>query len=392
MGKARVVEQAKAVKAFMVVAGAVALTGCQLSTPSFVGDELITANQLAGHKVKAPIAFFSTYPSDNASEACRFVNEKKQACEDDPISPQQFLDILSEQDWFTAVLPSSSGSDYELLISNQSATVADGTTWQNTISTLSMGTVSPPVHVRNFTEVTVQWRGVEINTRLLDIKVPALTDQNSYDVARTALTRWWQDASDNGVFSARYLYSALDASDYFDNMQLPASIGEFVKDDTQLYHDPFKGVISRYLHPQYENALLDISVYPILSPLNQSDETLLHSELQQDLAQAKDIALARDMTLDNEGGISSFSITGNNRIADGKVMALTASSENAESLFASTYVFRQQDKIIKITTTFPRHVSDTLVQQAMPSIVVPEQSKLMAAIREMQASQQTAVQ
>ncbi|WP_218311920.1 hypothetical protein [Alteromonas antoniana] len=379
-------------KAFWVLAGIVALTGCQLSAPSFVGDELITANQQTGHKVRAPVAFFSTYPSNNASETCRIVNRQKQACIDDPISPQQFLDVLSEQDWFTAVLPSSSGSDYELLISNQSATVADGTPWQSTISALSMGTVSTPVYVRNFTEVTVQWRGVEIDTRLLDITVPALTEQNAQDIARTALTRWWQDVSDNDVFSARYLYSALDASNYFDNMQLPAQIGDFIKDDTQLYHDPFKGVISRYLHPQYENALLDISVYPILSPLSQSDDTLLHSELQQDLAQAKDVASARDMTLDDDGGITPFSIAGSDRIAEGKVMALTATSENAESLFASTYVFRQQDKIIKITTTFPRRVSDSLVQQAMPSIIVPEPSKLMAAIREMQASQQTAVQ
>ncbi len=98
------------------------------------------------------------------------------------------------------------------------------------------------------------------------------------------------------------------------------------------------------------------------------------------------------MTLDDNGGITSFSITGSDHIAEGKVMALTASSESDESLFASTYVFRQQDKIIKITTTFPRHVSDSLVQQAMPSIIVPAPSKLMAAIREMQASQQTAVQ
>lgn len=379
-------------KALLVLAATCALTGCQLSAPPFVGDELIAANQQTGHKVRAPVAFFSTYPSNNASETCRIVNRQKQACEDDPISPQQFLDVLSEQDWFTAVLPSSSGSDYELLISNQSATVADGTPWQSTISALSLGTVSTPVYVRNFTEVTVQWRGVEIDTRLLDITVPALTEQNAQDIARTALTRWWQDVSDNDVFSARYLYSALDASNYFDNMQVPAHIGDFVKDDTQLYHDPFKGVISRYLHPQYENALLDISVYPILLPLSQSDDTLLHSELQQDLSQAKDVATARDMTLDDNGGITSFSITGSDHIAEGKVMALTASSESDESLFASTYVFRQQDKIIKITTTFPRHVSDSLVQQAMPSIIVPAPSKLMAAIREMQASQQTAVQ
>ncbi len=257
-------------KALLVLAATCALTGCQLSAPPFVGDELIAANQQTGRKVRAPVAFFSTYPSNNASETCRIVNRQKQACEDDPISPQQFLDVLSEQDWFTAVLPSSSGSDYELLISNQSATVADGTPWQSTISALSLGTVSTPVYVRNFTEVTVQWRGVEIDTRLLDITVPALTEQNAQDIARTALTRWWQDVSDNDVFSARYLYSALDASNYFDNMQVPAHIGDFVKDDTQLYHDPFKGVISRYLHPQYENALLDISVYPILLPLSQS--------------------------------------------------------------------------------------------------------------------------
>lgn len=379
-------------KAFYLVAGTVVLAGCQLSPPSFTGDDLVTTNQLTGHKVKAPIAFYSTYPSNNASEACRTVNKQKQACEDDPIAPQQFLDILSEQDWFTGVLPSSSGSDYELLVANQSATVTEGSPWHQTLHSLSLGKVTLPAHVRNFTEVTVQWRGVEIDTRIFDVKVASLTSQNTADVARTALTRWWQDVSADGVFSARYLYSALDASDYFTNMQLPAHIGDFTRDDTQLYHDPFKGVISRYLHPQYDNALLDISVYPILSSLRQSDDVLLRSELEQDLEQARDVATARGMTLEDGGGFASFSVADSNQDAAGKVMALTASSENAESLFASTYVFRQQDKIIKITTTFPRRVSDKLVREAMPFIVVPEQSKLMAAIRDMQAAQQSAVQ
>ncbi|MCU7555689.1 hypothetical protein OCL06_13920 [Alteromonas sp. ASW11-19] len=371
----------------VVIAVSGILVGCQ-SAPAVLGDEkLLTQPVETEYRVNAPIAFFSTFPSEAASEACLEASDTGTPCVDDLVSPQAFLSTLTASDWFSEVLPSATAADYELLVANQTATMQIASPWQQFLHNSSLGYVELPTQLRSFTELTVQWRGVEIDSRIVNLDVNALDASTEHHSANTILSQWWLEVSEARVFSARFLFSALKASDYFTQMTLPQSIGEFVRQDTQLYHDPFKGVISRYLHPQYDSAMLDVTVYPILAANFQTPPAALDAELEQDKLQAQAVTLDKGMTLDDHGGIQPIVIPGAQTMEEGRVLQLAASADREETLFASTYVFRQQDKIVKFTTTFPRHVADPLIAKALPEIIVPGPSRLMTEIRRLQTRQ-----
>ncbi|QJR82046.1 hypothetical protein CA267_015425 [Alteromonas pelagimontana] len=361
--------------AFMVLAG------CQHRGEPDVA--LSTSQKSASrYHVNAPLAVFSTYPSAAAARTCQANNFDKTQCKEDAVTGEDFVEALKQKQFFDQVIPSAAGQDYELLIANQAATVNTGNWWQQTLSSLNAD-VWPYQRQRHyFTELTVQWRGVEINSKMIEHRA-AVLDGVNVELAGNILDLWWKYAQQEDIFSASFLYQALQASDYLADMSMPASIAVFTRTDTQLYHDPFKGAIARYIHPQYDSALLDITVSPILTALNETDDSSLQELLNKEIEDAQTVANARDMQLQIDSPIQPFYVNRNDSQQTGWFMAISAESDNGDTLFATTYIFRQHDKIIKFSTTFPPRVSDELVREALPQISVPTESPFMATLRGM---------
>lgn len=365
------------------------LAGCQHG-PHHAQTEAQTIAPTVAH-VNAPVAVYSTYLSDKASEQCAALQNDNAPCRDDVIDAKTFLQALQDKQYFKEAVASAPDYDYEVLIANQAATIETGNTIQHLLNSATFGAYDLPRSTHYFTEVTVQWRGMEIHSQLFTLTQSTENSDAPIQLATQMLDNWWQHAQSDQVFTARYLFNALQASDYVNNMDLPATIDEFVRTDTQLYPDPFRGVISRYVHPDYDGALIDISVYPITQALSMGTEALLHGELEKDLEDANHIAQARSMNLIIDKPTQPFSVNSDGTTYSGYVLSMHAESDTMEPLFASTYVFRQNDKFIKFSTTFPTRVSDTLVSAAIPHVKVPEESVLMAALRQLSSNQQTAL-
>lgn len=308
------------------------------------------------------LAVFSTYPSAKLNQACVNVTTDLLTCTEDSISAEAFVSVLSQKSWFSDVIPFNEGPDYELLIANTATTAVN----------------SAENKEYHFTEFTVQWRGIEIDSTI----IPTTNDLTltNDEKARLALTEWYVYALKHELFSAQFLYTALDASDYQNQLQVPETLGEFTRLDTQLYPDPFKGAITRYVHPSYEDALVDVSVYPILAPLEKNTDTILHQQLDADWTKAGEVATARNLTLTQPVPVSPFVV---NNHDTGWVLGLKAESSTDTAIFATTYVFKRNDKIIKVATTFPSDFSNPLASELISQISVPDESPLMQQIRSM---------
>ena len=146
----------------------------------------------------------------------------------------------------------------------------------------------------------------------------------------------------------------------------------------RLYADPFSGAITRYTHPAYEDALIDVTVYPFLEQLTLDENELLPKQLEEDLKRAKSNAQIQKLTLSQVKPAARYEV--NNQIF-GWRLGLSATSETSPSIYATTYVFRRQDKIIKVSTTFPPDYSDNIVDKLIVKIEVPEESKMMKNVR-----------
>lgn len=332
--------------------------------------------------MRPAVNFFSSYLSEDSSTKCQLANNH-QPCVEDAIPADAFFAALSQNQYFADIAPSSNQHDYELLVANEAAQ-SKRTFWQKVQGNVLGDDALKHDTTTYFTEVSVQWRGLEIHSELIELSIASQENPNTADLADQVLTDWIKTSDQQHIFSAPFLYSALRASDYTRDLSLPLSIGEFQNTDTQLYHDPFKGVISRYIHPVYENAVMDITVYPILQDISMPLPALLAIEIEEELQQAKMVAKARQTDLVVDMPPAPYKTAGN----EGYRLALSATGNDGEPIFATSYVFRMKDKIVKFSGTFPPRIADDLVSQTLPLMRVPDESELMAELRQL-ASQQS---
>ena len=328
------------------------------------------------YAVNQNVSVFSTYPSEALLEACH--SQQKLAfltpadtdntnlCFEDAISPESFITVLNESGEFDNLLPYGEGNDYELLIANVGA--------------------APNEHQQyatQFAEFTLQWRGVEIDTSSFDSGVVArdgspIDNLDAKKDAHLLVSRWLQHMKQTGIFTSKFLFNALNASNYDEALQVPDNVGEFTKLDTQLFPDPFSGAITRYTHPDFEDALVDVIIYPFLGQLSIEKNELLPKQLESDLQKARATAELRQLTLYQVSPVSPYEV--NSRLAGWK-LGLSAASDTSPTIYATTYVFRQQDKIVKVSTTFPPDFSDNIVNQLIVQVEVPEESEMMKKVR-----------
>ena len=287
---------------------------------------------------------------------------------EDAISPDSFIKELSNSGQFYDLIPNGEGTDYELLIANVG--------------------VSPNKHQRHakqFAEFTLQWRGIEIDSSTFDIDAlindsEQRGNQNTKNEAFLLVSRWLEHVNQARIFTSQFLFDALEASNYDLGLQVPETIGDFTKLDTQLFADPFSGVITRYTHSEFEDALIDVIVYPFIAPLSLKEAELLPNQLKNDLQKASANAALQNLTLSQVSPASPYTV--NDKIS-GWRLGLSAASETSPTIFATTYVFKQQDKIVKISTTFPPDFSDTIVNELIVNVEVPKESVMMKKIREL---------
>lgn len=367
-------------KRFFITSALLGLVGCQ-QTPHLTDNAEQRQSPKEGQEtqvnaVRPALDFFSSYMSEAGSNQCLSKNSNS-PCVEDAIPAEAFFNALKQSQRFVDVLPSSNQHDYQVLIANEAAQVAR-TSWQK-----FQGSVLGDQRYRAdtttyFTEISLQWRGLEIHSEMFELDVPTQTDPDNAKLASQVVEQWADSSESQGIFTPSYLFAALKASDYQRDLKIPANIGEFENTDTELYPDPFKGVISRYIHPIYENAVMDITVYPILQDINTPLPDLLNFEMQNELHQAQMVAEARQTPLVVDVPPSPFESAGNS----GYRLALSATGTDGEPMFATSYVFKMEDKIVKFSGTFPPRIADDLVSRTLPLMNVPGESVLMAELRQ----------
>ena len=336
-----------------------------LTKQAFNAVLLLSVGTLFGHQANSQqinnsVSVFSTYPSEALESLCS-QSTLTASCSEDAIAPTTLINAIQTTRVFSALTPFAEGSDYELLIANVGHSEID----------LSS----------QFVEFTLQWRGIEIDSAMFNTAQRASSKDQ---LASELVMQWVEHIKVRDIFSTRYLYSALDASNYESSLTVPERVGDFTKLDTQLYADPFSGAITRYTHPSYEDALVDVTVYPILDSLDKEVNLLLNNQLDQDYEKANSVASAQQLTLSLSDPASPYSV---NPTIQGWRLGLKAESETADPIYASTYVFRKEDKFVKVATTFPTHFSDPLVNELITHVQVPKESPLMKNIREMLSKQ-----
>ena len=138
-------------------------------------------------------------------------------------------------------------------------------------------------------------------------------------------------------------------------------------------------MLARYLHPEFNEAIVDIAIYPVLAPLTGDTAQHISHELEDAVEQAKQIAVEHAMALDIRQHQKAFQVS--NSTKRGVMSEIAAESDTGEVLYATIYIFQLEDKFVKFSTTFPSRIGNPLVIEALSQLAVPGESALMKALR-----------
>lgn len=353
----------KVIRQFLVWSVLVLTTGCVANAVKPPKQPLLSAPEATPFDLAVNV--YSSYISDEVEQQCNTAALSKRPCKNDGIPANDYLKGLEKLSLFAELSPSVSRHDYELLIANQ---VADFPTGQQQLSS--------DLPLQSFTEFAVEWRGVHLDSFLVHYWHESKVEPE--DVEQIIL-RWSEHARQQHIFSTLYLYQTMGASDYSTALTLPDLLGEFQLARQFLYPDPFKGVLARYLHPSFSEAIMDIAIYPVLAPLTGDQAQRVSHELEDAVEQAKQIAVERAMAMEIKQHQKIF--RHDSSAMQGVMSEIAAEGDSGEALYATIYIFQLEDKFVKFSTTFPSRIGDPLVKEALSQLSVPAESALMKELR-----------
>ncbi|WP_100656403.1 hypothetical protein [Alteromonas flava] len=330
----------------------------------------ITHAQATNEQVLLPaVSVFSSYPSASTQQSCVPATDDMQ-CAEDYLAPHSFFTALTSTNAFSNTVASENGYDYEVLIAN--------------VLIPSHNTQTDTRFYTMVTEFDVTWRSIPLASYTFEYGLSALLNDEQKEQFSQRLSRAFiGKAKAEQVFSADYLFAHLNASDYLQDLQLPSEIATFTLDDLQLYHDPLRGAVARYTHPDYPKDVMDIFVYPVFDPQDHmSSKSDLTEELQKDIDDITLIAQSRAIEEIKISDIQAIDWNIDSNNFQGKYFDVAAVDDGGEPLFTTTYIFQSKDKIIKFSANFPDRVATEMVKRALPKINVPEPSALMRSLRE----------
>lgn len=354
------------------------LIGCTSPQSADVNSLSVTTQryQVIDNTERLPaISVYSTWLSEQEQARCEAFTQASeyQRCIEDPIDATLYYHALKRSHAFERTTLSSPGCDYDILIATagyqfhqQATRTADNNLRQKITA-----------------EIQINWRGIELTT--LSYQLDYLSQANEptpgQHFADKLMRHFIKDARQKRIFSADYLFTNLNASNYHEHLTVPDSISGFTIHQQQLFHDPLQGVMIRYLHPDYQDETLDLYVYPVAANDLSKTNQILHYEIDRERRDIGLIANAREISVNNLDATDSITWHTDSGTHIGMSLSVNALDNFQQTIYASTYVFVVKDKVVKFSTNLPAHIASRLVKEALPQLQVPDQSKLMAQLR-----------
>jgi hypothetical protein len=324
--------------------------------------------------ISTDISIYAAHVTEELQALCQTKSTK--ICDLNVLSQTDLLTSLRAADTSGEVFKSLKGTEYELLVS----------------STKIIDSAKDTLVEELLLEISAQWRGITLN----DIQLTVVLDKNISDtkqrIAKASnklFSQWIKSASNKQLFSAEYLYQFLGASDYKNELRVPNKIGNFSLSRQHLFNDPMKGMLSRYIHSNFELAVFDVYVYPLKT--NDSPESQSQNELkleQQDI-RAISKALGKDALVMSD----IYTLKNITALQDTQVFVFEAQLKtNSDPLYATQYLYVKSDKVVKFSTNAPARITNHLIADAINAIIVPAESSLMRQVRRTEVEQLSSTQ
>jgi hypothetical protein len=235
------------------------------------------------------------------------------------------------------------------------------------------------------------WRGQQLDELKYQLPYTKLMSKRNADeaspIARSITSHIMQDVIRQAMLTPEHVHQRLYASDYANALIAPNEIESFTKYSVHKFVDPLLGAAVRYRHLSPESGHIDVFVYPVRAIEWQDVPTVLTQEsksVRRDLTRLKDQGVHQLVRLNDDEMLHWSGVFGS-------IDLLRFEGEIANADFqpydTSTYLYLDQDKLVKIRSTTPRNApisvdSAQFVRSLMATLQVPPESQYMRQARQ----------
>lgn len=345
-----------------------------------------------------PLSLFYKHPSEDLNSECEKFRAQSvlHHCNDNQFDLRSLQKALSESAKFQQVALASDDSEYQALVSIAVLDQESGSELGNAALSGATLMMLPMVMEKTIrAEVVITWHEVAI--KKYDYSIPfrfsssLFTLNNDYDTSLTALVaeQLLADLEQENVFSGAFLMSALEASDYENDLTVPEAVADYLLDDRYIFNNPFHGAALTFQHREFAFDRAEVFVYPIRNTdwqdraaISASEAQNLRNELDlmQRQGQIKKLNLGAVVPLHWTVGGDSY----NGVFYDGLLTDL----ENKQG-HTATYIFTKGDKFVRVRAVFPMEEGsaavknpDDFVKALLGDLQPPQESLFMAKLRQ----------
>ena len=319
-----------------------------------------SVSSVANIPAQSPI--YDAYISHTLAQQC-----KQSHCALDLFDGEKLNTLATQMNEADLLFQALASSEYEVLIGN------------------ALINVNSHNNTQLVFEITTTWRSVPIDE--FTMSTLSLTDAHELG-ALTILNAWLAHVQTNNVLEASTIYKTLQASNYLQDLIVPARIGAFIKQTSAIYRDPMQGSITRYIHPDFDDAIVDISVYPVNPFIHNHKEftenaveVVLNNELNNEVNQVKTLIASANIQDYRLSDVQAAYIDIAGQLQHGYTLEVQLNSQTVP-VYSTQYVFLQHDKIIKLSGNVPQSLMQKLVGVSLANISVPTESTFMKKIRQ----------
>lgn len=157
--------------------------------------------------------------------------------------------------------------------------------------------------------------------------------------------------------------------------------------EKKVFEEPQLGAMLRYEDKLFPADAITLYIYPIFKTSWVDVEQTIDESILGALNDINHMVKLGNYLLVSDAELSQFTINTAKKSYHGKKVTFTVTHNNNVKYYSNIYVFIEEDKYIKFRTSFDSRTSrewdgDSIVNELLPLITVPQESKYMRKLRQ----------
>jgi hypothetical protein len=369
---------------------ALLLAGCATTNQVTVAQY----KEPAGKKLP-PVTVFYQQPSESFRRECEEYDRDSllKHCQLNRLDLGKFASELSDTGAFEEVLYANQEVPYQIRVTTAYYNTEGGDDLASAAFSGATMMIAPMIISADIkVDASLYWYEFKLKEFRYDLPIEyrssllSMNQDTASDIARSIASHILRDIQAEDIFSAQYLTTALNSSDYQKDLSLPDQAGDYFLQETRTYDNPLYGAYALYGKDTQETDYMEVFIYPVRAGHWSDNKGTIETEIQN---------IKKDAELFNkENALEILTQSETEFVAFPQPAATITAGEFESDVLDSlsneyvtrNYLMIMEDKFFRVRHTALKGAASSAdvqatVAQLVQDSTVPKESLFMARLR-----------